>query len=71
MKTKKQPFALLTIRRIAELTDRSVSEIQHVIDEQPGISPVAVADYMPVFDRNALEYVEGEHLAFRGCEQWT
>lgn len=49
-----QPFALLTLRRIAELTGRPVSALQAVIDEHPEIRPTATADYAPVFDRDAF-----------------
>ncbi len=50
----KQPFALLTLRRIAELTRQPVSSLQDILDEHPDIRPTATADYSPVFDRDAF-----------------
>ena len=35
MKTTTQPFRFLTVRRIAELTGRPVSQIERLIDEHP------------------------------------
>ena len=37
-----------------ELTKRSVSEIQSLLDEHPDIRPTAIADYRPVYDREAF-----------------
>lgn len=45
---------LLTIRRIADLTDQPTSTIQRIVDETPGIRPRAVADGIDVYDRDAL-----------------
>ena len=54
MKATTQLLRLLTVRRIAELTERPVSEIHHVLDEHPDIRPTAIADYRPVYDRDAF-----------------
>jgi len=48
------PFPLLTVRRIAELTHRPVSEVEAILDEHPEIRPTAIADYRPVYDRDAF-----------------
>ena len=49
-----RPFELLTLRRIAEVTRRPVSDIERLLDEHPDIRPTAVADYRPVYDRDAF-----------------
>lgn len=54
MTTTNQPFTLLTVRRISELTGRPVSEVERLLDEHPNIRPTAVADYRPVYDREAF-----------------
>ena len=54
MNTTKQPFRLLTVLRIAELTRRPVSQIEGLLGEHPGIQPTAIADYRPVYDRESF-----------------
>ena len=54
MLTSKKPFALLTIKRISELTERPVSKIRDLLEEHPEILPTATADHFPVFDRDAF-----------------
>ena len=53
-KATKAPLALLTLRRISEVTGEPVSRMEQVLDEHPEIQPAAVADFRPVYDRNAF-----------------
>ena len=50
----KTPFPLLTVKRISELTRRPVSAVESLLAEHPEIQPTALADYRPVYDREAF-----------------
>ncbi len=48
------PFPLLTLKRISELTGRPVSAVETLLAEHPEIQPLATADHRPVYDREAF-----------------
>ena len=48
------PIPLITVRRISQVTGLPVSEVRRILDEHPDIRPAAVADFRPVYDRDAL-----------------
>ncbi|WP_437188298.1 hypothetical protein SH668x_001736 [Planctomicrobium sp. SH668] len=50
----KQPYALLTLKRISELTMRPVSVIEALLSEHPEIQPTAIADFRPIFNRDGF-----------------